>query len=83
MAADEQTRARKDAEDVQEDHTRNYGPGTGSDRSAAAGRPGQKPTDPSKIPDPDASPEEQINELNERAPGLGTLEDQANKGKLK
>ena len=72
----------KDAEDVQEDHTRNYGPGTGSDRSAAA-KPGQTPTDPSKIPDPDATPEEQINELNERAPGLGTLEDQANKGKLK
>jgi len=81
--ADEQTRNRKDAEDVQEDHTRNYGPGTGSDRSAAAANPGQEPTDPTKIPDPDADPNDQINELNDRAPGLGTLEDQANKGKLK
>jgi hypothetical protein len=77
-----QTPKSKDAEDTQEDHTRNYGPGTGSDRSKQAAHPGQ-PTDPSKIPDPNASPEEQMNELNERAPGLGTLEDEANKGRLK
>lgn len=72
----------KDAEDTQEDHTRNYGPGTGSDRSKQAANRGN-PADPGKIPNPDEPLDEELNDLNARAPGLGTLEDEADKGKLK